>query len=127
MAAIDKTYIDGKEYPLYRKWWIDNFDKMKKELGNYIYLYTFNYFYPNEPDEFTPEFLLNNTGDLEYFKNSYNFPIWNTSEKVDKWLIKNCNIQSFRERMIEVYDHKWEGFKGQKFIPKPKLKPKYCR
>ena len=127
MAGVDKTYIDGKEYPLYRKWWIDNYDKMKKELGDYIYLYTFNYFYPNEPDEFTPEFLLNHTGDLEYYKNAYNFPIWSTSEKVDKWLIKNCNIQSFRERMLEVYDHKWKGFKGQKWIPMPKQKQRFIR
>ena len=30
MAGVDKTYIDGKEYPLYRKWRIDNYDKKKK-------------------------------------------------------------------------------------------------
>ena len=99
---------------------------MKKELGNYIWLYTFSAFYPNEPKEFTPEFLLNNTQDLKEYKNVNDFPIWNTSEKVDKWLIKNCEIQSFRDRMLEVYSHKWVGFKGQKWIPKPKLKPK-CR
>lgn len=33
MASIDKTYIDGKEYPLYRSWWIENYEKMQKELG----------------------------------------------------------------------------------------------
>ena len=38
MAGIDKTYIDGKYYPLYREWWINNYDKMKKELGDYIYM-----------------------------------------------------------------------------------------
>ena len=32
MASIDKLYIDGKEYPLYRQWWIDNYEKMKKEV-----------------------------------------------------------------------------------------------
>ena len=127
MGGIDKTYIDGKDYPLYREWWINNYDKMKKELGGYIYLYTFNYFYPNEPDEFTPEFLLNNTGDLNHYKNAYDFPIWNTSEKVDRWLIKNCDIQSFRNRILEVYNHKWKGFKGQKWIPKPKIKQKFKR
>ena len=72
------------------------------------------------------EFLLNNTQDLKEYKNVNDFPIWNTSEKVDKWLIKNCEIQSFRDRMLEVYSHKWVGFKGQKWIPKPRLKPK-CR
>lgn len=126
MAGIDKTYIDGKEYPLYRQWWIDNYDKMQKELGTYIYLYPFGAFYPNEPDEITPEFLLNNDIDLREYKTRYDFPIWNTSEAVDKWLIKNCDIQSFRNRMLEVYPHKWAGFKNQKWIPKPKIKPK-CR
>ena len=127
MACIDKTYIDGKDYPLYRKWWIDNYDKMIKELGQPIYLYTFNTFYPNEPDDVTPQFLLENTQDLKELKNSYDFPIWNTSEKVDKWLIKNCEIQSFRERMLAVYPRNWVGFKGQKWIPKPKTKLKYIR
>ena len=31
MAGIDKTYIDGKDYSIYRQWWIDNYDKMKTE------------------------------------------------------------------------------------------------
>lgn len=125
MAAIDKTYIDGKDYPLYRQWWVDNYDKMMRELGDYIWLYTFSFFYPNAPEEFTPEFLKEHTADLEYFKNAYDFPIWNTSESVDKWLIQNCDISSFRERMLEVYPHNWKGFRGQKWVPKPKIKPKY--
>lgn len=100
---------------------------MKKELGTHIWLYTFNTFYPNEPIEFTPEFLLNNTQDLEEYRSALNFPIWNTSEKQDKWLIKNCNIQSFRNRILEVYPKNWSGFKGQKWIPKTKEKPKYKR
>ena len=33
MAGIDKTYIDGKDYKHYRTWWIDNYYKMKRELG----------------------------------------------------------------------------------------------
>lgn len=127
MAEIDKTYIDGKDYPLYRQWWIDNYDKMIRELGDYIQLYTFSYFYPNDPDIFTPEFLRKNAGDLEYYKSRYDFPIWNTSETTDKWLIKNCDIPSYRERMLEVYPRNWKGFKGQKWIPKPNSKPKYIR
>ncbi|MFA5300182.1 MAG: hypothetical protein WC389_18500 [Lutibacter sp.] len=123
MAGIDKTYIDGKEYPLYRQWWIDNYDKMIKEFGDYIWLYTFTFF-DVWPEEVTPEFLKENTGDIEYFKNKYDFPIWNTSEKKDKWLVKNCDIQSFRERMLEVYPYNWKGFKGQKWIPKPNKKVK---
>ena len=128
MAGIDKTYIDGKDYPLYRQWWIDNYDKMIKELGDPIWLYPFNYFaplsYKDDFPEITPEFLKDNTGDLDYYKNSHDFPIWNTSESKDKWLIKNCNIQSFRNRMLEVYPHNWKGFKGQNWIPKPRRKPK---
>lgn len=42
----------------------------------------------------------------------------------NKWLIKNCNIQSFRNRILEVYPKNWSGFKGQKWIPKTKEKPK---
>lgn len=127
MASIDKTYIDGKEYHLYRQWWIDNYDKMIKELGSYIWLYTFSYFYPNEPEEFTPEFLKENTEDLSHYENFYDFAIWNTSEKEDKWLIKNCDLESFRERMLGVYPSNWSGFKGQKWVPKPRKKQKYRR
>lgn len=120
MAAIDKTCIDGKDYQLYRQWWIDNYDKMIKELGNYIWLYPFSFF---DEEDITPEFLKENRGDLEYYKNAFDFAIWDTSETTDKWLVKNCNIQSFRNRMIEVYPHNWIGFKGCKWIPKPKDKP----
>jgi hypothetical protein len=131
MAGIDKTYIDGREYPLYRKWWIDNYDKMIKELGDYIWLYTFSVFYYDfkgrliEDDiDVTPELLLNDTRDLREYENAYDFPIWNTSERVDKWLVKNCEIQSFRNRMLEVYPYNWKGFKGQKWILKPNKKAK---
>ena len=126
MAGIDKTYIDGREYKIYRQWWIDNYEKMIKETGSYIWLYTFSFFYPNEPEEFTPEFLQNNTADLAYYKDMYDFAIWNTSEKVDKWLVKNCNIQSFRDRMLDVYPSNWKGFKGLKWA-KPDKKQKYTR
>ena len=126
MAGIDKTYIDGKEYAIYRQWWIDNYDKMIKELGNAIWLYTFSIFDEWNIDV-TPEYLKDNDKDLKHYKNMFDFPIWNTSEKVDKWLIKNCNIVSFRKRMLDVYDHKWDGFKGQKWIPKHKKKQKYVR
>ena len=126
MAGIDKTYIDGKEYVIYRQWWIDNYEKMRKELGKAIWLYTFSIF--DEWDiDITPEYLEKNDKDLKHYKNAFDFAIWNTSEKVDKWLIKNCDIVSFRERMIDVYDHKWNGFKGQNWIPKSKKKQKYVR
>ena len=126
MAGINKTYIDGREYKIYRQWWIDNYDKMVKELGEAIWLYTFSIFNEHH-DNITPEFLNENDNDLESYKNAFDFPIWNTSEKVDKWLIKNCDIASFRRRMLYVYNHRWDGFKGQKWIPKPKKKQKYVR
>ena len=126
MAGIDKTYIDGKEYQIYRQWWIDNYEKMTKELGEAIWLYTFSIF--DEWDiDITPEYLKNNKQDIVHYGTVSDFPIWNTSEKVDKWLIKNCDIASFRERMLDVYGHKWKGFKGQKWIPKPKKIQKYVR
>ena len=124
MAGIDKTYIDGKDYKFYRQWWIDNYDKMIKELGDPIYLYPFGYCY-DEIDDITPEFLKNNTDDLKQLENSYDFTIWNTSEYIDLWLINNCNIQSFRDRMLEVYDLNWKGFKGQSWVQKPNNKHKY--
>jgi hypothetical protein len=127
MAGIDKTYIDGKEYPIYRNWWIENYEKMVKQFGEAIWLYPFSIFDCDLDFEITPEFLKNNTADLDYCKNRYDFPIWNTSESEDKWLVKNCEIQSFRNRMLECYNHKWKGFKGQNWIPKPRKKEKYIR
>jgi len=124
MAGIDKTYIDGKEYPIYRQWWIDNYDKMIKELNDYIWLYPFSIF---NVDNITPEYLKKHTEDIDKFRNSYNFPLWNTSETQDIWLIKNCPIQSFRDRMLDVYPPKWKGFKNQKWVPKPNKKQKYIR
>jgi len=124
MAGIDKTYIDGKEYPIYRNWWIENYEKMKKELGSPIYLYTFCIF---DEDEITPDFLTENNVDIERVKHSYDFPIWNTSERIDKWLIKNCTISSFRQRMLDVYPSNWKGFKGECWVPKPRKKQRYIR
>ena len=126
MAGIDKTYIHGKEYPIYRNWYIENYDKMIKELGEPIWFYTFSIFDPisSEDDypEITPEFWKNNTSDIEYWKDRNDFPIWDTSGRIDKWLVKNCNIQSFRDTMLKVYGHKWIGFKDQEWIPKPNKK-----
>lgn len=124
MAAIDKTYIHGKEYKVYRNWWIENYDKMKKELGDYIWMYPFSSLNLKFDEPVTPEILLTNNQDLEDYKNVTEFAIWNTSESTDKWLVKNCNIQSFRDRILDVYSYNWKGFKGQKWVPKPNYKPK---
>ncbi len=126
MPYIEKTYIEGCDYPLYRKWWIENYEKMQKEIDHVIYLRTFDIFRGKDWDDITPEFLLNNTKDLDYYSNVGEFAIWNTTVGEDKWLIKNCPIESFRETMLSVHSPKWDGFKGQKWIPKPNFKPK-CR
>ena len=124
MAGIDKTYIDSKDYSEYRQWWIDNYYKMLKELQSVIWLYTFSIF---DASDITPEYLKTNKQDLEAYKNSYDFAIWNTSETTDIWLIKNCSIPSFRDRMLQVYSHNWKGFKGQDWIPKPNKQGKKNR
>ncbi len=124
MASIDKTYIDGKEYKYYRQWWIDNYDKMNKELGYAIYFYTFGIF---DENNITPEFLKENTADLDYWSKCYDFAILNTRESEDKWLVKNCNIQSYRNRMLSVYNINWKGFKGVDWIPRKNKKQKYVR
>lgn len=108
MAGIDKTYINGSEYLTYRNWWIDNYDKMIEEFGYAIYLYTFcvikTYLY------ITPEILKNTNDDLDIFKRKKKFPIWNTTEKEDLWLIKNCKIESYQKTLIENYPKNWRGF-----------------
>lgn len=125
MSSIDKTYIDGKEYPLYRQWWIDNYDKMIRELGDTIWLYPFNWFDLNNDVEITPDYLKSHNEDMRVANRyTYDYPIWNTSERIDKWLVKNCPIQSFRDRMINVYPSNWNGFKGCKWVPKKNNKPK---
>lgn len=121
MASIGKTYIFGNEYPLYREWWIQNHEKMKKEMGEAIYLYPFGYFFKTG-FEITPEYLLENQNDLVGTKNLVEISIWNTSERWDKWLVKNCEIRSFRDRMLYVYGHKWSGFKGCKWVLKKDVK-----
>lgn len=125
MAAIDKTYIQGKEYILYRNWWIDNYDKMLKELGKTIWMYPFGYFGSSELID--PEFLRNNQLDLESVRDIVEIAVWNTSESTDRWLVKNCPIQSFRDTMLEVYPRRWKGFKNQNWVPRTNRKPKYVR
>lgn len=121
MAGIDKTYIDPADYPTYRKWWIDNHEKMVSDLGKAIYMLTF---WSLDVDVVTPGVLLTNDSDLKEHKGlSRDFPVWNTSESQDIWLVKNCQIISFQDRMREVYPGNWRGFKGVK-IKRVKLRQK---
>ena len=111
MAAIDKTYITQEEYSDYRSWWIANYDKMIKELGYPITLYPFQMF--EDVTKITPKYLKKNKEDFDYFffeDKNICVPVLNTSEEEDKWLIKNCKIQSYQDRLREVYDEDWEGF-----------------
>ncbi len=122
---MSKTYISGRDYKIYRQWWIDNYDKMIRELGDDIWLYTFGIF-PSGVDV-TPKYLSDNKEDIKYFNNAVQVTLWNTTPAQELWLAKNCNIQSFRDHLYEEYDHKWKGFKGQKWVAKCKTKQKYKR
>lgn len=124
MAGIDKTYIDSKEYPLYREWWLENYDKMVKDIGHAIWLYPFHVFY--KEDDITPKVLQGNEADIRWANSLNELIIWNTTESEDKWLLKNCKIKSFVERMIEVYPRNWKGFKGVN-LPRPKDRQRYKR
>lgn len=118
MDSIYKTYINGNEYELYRNWWIDNYEKMKKEIGEVIYLLPLHII----PFTVTSENIKNIKSDVIYYQERYNFPIWETTEKQDLWLIKNCNIDSYRKRLLEVYPKTWKGFKGCTWVTKNNTK-----
>lgn len=120
MTATNKTYINSNEYELYRHWWVDNYNKMIKELNEPIYLYTFWLFGFN--NKVTPEVLKKNKSDVIYYENRYKFPIWDTSEKQDLWLVKNCDIASYRKRLLEIYPKTWKGFKGCTWVIKNNTK-----
>lgn len=126
MSAIEKTYASGNDYILYRNWWIQNYDKMIKQFGEPIWLYPFGWFDIEDIEEITPEFLKNNTEDIEKTKRNTEIVIWSTSDKHDLWLVDNCEIQSFRDTLLMVYSDNWKGFKGKKWAKKNK-KPRYTR
>ena len=111
MAGIANTYIDSRDYKEYRQWWIDNYEKMSKELEDIIYLSPLMCAYEEEIEDITPEFLATHDDDIKLVKGRYDFPIWNTSCAEDLWLIKHCKIQSFVDRMKYVYPSNWKGFK----------------
>ena len=113
MAGIDKTYINGNEYIKYRNWYIENYDKMIKEMGDAIWFYPFGYIEKwYDIEDITPQFLSENMDDVKLASSMKDFPIWNTSEKWDKWLLINCPIKSFQDRMKEVYSSDWVGFEN---------------
>jgi len=108
VAGIDKTYVPGKEYKIYREWWIANYDKMMEELGRCIWLYPFALLELDAEVEPTPRILATNKKDLEWVEaeGEADVAIWSTSYEADLWLIKNCPIASYQERMVFVYDAK---------------------
>ena len=127
MAAIDKLYIQSKEYLRYREWWIDNYSLMIKELGHPIFMYPFSALvgYDLNPYDITPSYLKNHSEDIESTKLRNDTTLWNTSRTEDLWLVKHCNIQSFRDRLLQSYPRNWKGFRNQKWIPKKNKKLKY--
>lgn len=120
MASIDKTYVSKEEYIQARQFWIDTYDKQIKELGGTQYLYSFgNNTYPDSP---TPEFLKENTKDIDTFVDDS--VLWNTGSVFDMWLAKNCNLDFIQSTLKYQYGEDWIGFKFKEqldFTDKPIL------
>lgn len=84
MAAIDKTYVNNwKDYCEIVDWCKKN--KFTCPNGTVIR------FYPYEWEE-------------HHFENGNEYPVLNTSQTQDYFLIKYCPIQVVQNRMKEVYD-----------------------
>ena len=108
MAALDKTYITASEYPAYRQWWIDNYTEMIIAVGEAIWLYPFVMFEDdNEFRQVNPDLLEVDKRDFDYFEDDGEYPIWNTTTQQDIWLLKHCKIQSYQDRMREVYNEEF--------------------
>ncbi len=80
------SYMSYIEYKKVREWWIDNYDKMMKELKNYIWLFPF---WVYDEDKINSTFLKRYEKDIDAIKGIKKIPIWNVSEKEYNWLIKN--------------------------------------
>ena len=84
MAGIDKTYCSTwKEYCELREW-VDSLDNDSLNIKGYLWEY-------EESD----------------FGSIYGVPIWNTPERIDKFLAEHCPVKFVRDRLIEVYPKSW--------------------
>lgn len=100
MASIDKTYCNKEEYIQARKFWIDTYDEQVRLFGEAQWLYPFNV-YGNK--EITPEFLNENTEDID----NHFGTLWNTSTLFDMWLAKKCDIPFIQKRLHDQYNETW--------------------
>jgi hypothetical protein len=96
MAGIDKIYGTHKQYNELKKWLKENQKPIKCRVG-------FNLFGNKE----TPIYKMVLPTECLYPRNGYDKnerPISNFPEAIDKWLLKNCNIEWVASRIKEQYD-----------------------
>lgn len=89
IEEIDKTFLNKKESRLFFNWYNENQKKVTEFLGCEVFLY-------NSPEGF--EGLSNNTDVLL---------LWSASEKLNVWLLNNCNVTAIQNRLTEQYDEEW--------------------
>lgn len=94
MAAVDKTYMNLDTYKQFRNFWIGTYDQQVEQLGEPIYMYSFQEFEYGQ--NITPDFLNQNKDDLNWFwKEGQERAILNTSTIEDAWLYQNCDFLDF--------------------------------
>lgn len=117
MAAIDKTYVNKKQYLQVREWWIKTRKKQKREIGHEIWLYPFSVLEIYDTAENGYKLLetlpLSSNKDIEWFSDDDNDyrALWNTSTKVDVWLSLNCPFDFIQDTLKEQYGEDWFIFK----------------
>lgn len=114
MAYADKTYINKEQYILVKKWWLKTRKKQKRELGDEIWMYPFQFLkeetydngYDNPPTihyDYDPS-----ESDLDIENMSDDCCVWNTSTKQNFWIAKNCPFdfiqEQIRAKLFEGYD-----------------------
>lgn len=122
MAAIDKTYVNKKQYLQVRAWWEKTRKKQKRELGHEIWLYPFTMLEVRDTVENHCKLLetlpLSSNKDLEWFSDDDNDTrtLWCTSTKQDMWLALNCPFDFIQDTLKEQYGEDWFVFKYKKEI-----------
>lgn len=93
MAAIDKTYLNWKDY-LILKEWCENTELI---YDNGI---------KGSPKDFLYSYHEAYEGEL---------PVWNTSCGFDYWLYKNCPLSFIQKRLAEQYNDYFEDFQPKTY------------
>ena len=108
MAAIDKTYVNKREYKEVLEFLSsDVYEKMKNEIGFTVKPY---------------KHLMKDFGK----DGEKELPLWNTPTLFDMWLAKNCKLEFIQNRLHEQYSDTWIGWEDLDFSKKGFLiKAKY--